>query len=238
MNLDRSTLIGGVAAIAAAVALVASSYQLNNYLLQVGTSLAMLAVLCLAWNIVGGYMGYPSLATIALFGLGVYVGAISQIKGIPMNLAWCLAALAGAVAAALLGAALLGLRGHYFAIGTIAAVEVLREIANNWDSLTGGAVGLNVPILRGPPDVVGRYFYLSMWALAGISLLVAVLIDRSSSASAFAASVRMRTRHRWSVSTCSNTRSARSSSRVRCAPPQARSTPRWLPTSSRRTPSI
>ena len=179
MSLDRTMIAGGIAAVLGAAAIFASAYQLNNYLLQVGTSLAMLSVLCLDWNIVGGYMGYPSLATIALFGLGVYVGAIAQINGVQMGAAWCIAALAGALAAALLGAALLGLKGHYFAIGTIATVEVLREIANNWDSLTGGAVGLNVPILRGSPDVVGRFFYLAMWALAGIGVLVTVLIDRS-----------------------------------------------------------
>jgi hypothetical protein len=33
---------------------------LDNYYLQVGTTLAMLCVLCWAWNLVGGYMGYNS----------------------------------------------------------------------------------------------------------------------------------------------------------------------------------
>ena len=109
-------------------------------------------------------MGYPSFATAAFFGLGAYVGGIAQnADDADRVLAWIAAAAGGAIFAALLGSILLGLRGHYFAIGTIAVVEVMREVANNWEGLTGGAVGLNVPILAGSPREVGIFFYFVMW---------------------------------------------------------------------------
>ena len=176
---QRLPMLSIIAAAVVLLGVFAAAFQLNNYLLQVGTSLAMLAVLCLAWNLVGGYMGYPSLATAALFGLGLYVGALAQIAGLHIAAAWLLAALAGAGAALLLGAALLGLKGHYFAIGTVATVEVMREIANNWEALTGGAGGLNVPIVRGSPELVGRFFYVSMWGLVLIALGVTIWVARS-----------------------------------------------------------
>ena len=179
MSKQRLPKISIAIAALAALAILAAGFWLNNYLLQVGTSLAMLAVLCLAWNLVGGYMGYPSLATAALFGLGVYVGAMCQIGGVPIYAAWGLAALAGAAAAMLLGATLLGLKGHYFAIGTVATVEVLREIANNWEAVTGGAAGLNLPIVRGSPELVGRFFYLAMWGLVLLSLVVTIAVAHS-----------------------------------------------------------
>lgn len=159
--------------------LIALSAKADNYVLQAGTSLAMYAALAYAWNIIGGYMGYPSFGTAAFFGLGAYLGGIAQYHGLPLGVAWLLAGLGGAVFSGLLGSILLGLRGHYFAIGTIAVLEVMREVANNWEQLTGGAIGLNLPIMAGSPQAVGVFFFLTMWTAAGLTLLLTYLIARS-----------------------------------------------------------
>jgi branched-chain amino acid transport system permease protein len=155
------------------------SVILDNYYLQVGTTLAMLCVLCWGWNLVGGYMGYPALCTITFFGVGSYAGGIAQAQGLPIYVAWVAAACAGGIVALLLGLPLLRLKGHYFAVGTIASVEVFREVANNWDALTGGAVGMNIPIQAGNPDSIGRFFFLAMLGLALIAFLVTVVVDRT-----------------------------------------------------------
>ena len=162
-----------------AAAVIEFGLSANNYLLQAGTTLAMSAVLCLAWNVVGGFMGYPSFATAAFFGLGAYVGGISQDAGAPLALAWIAAAIGGAVFAAFLGSILLRLRGHYFAIGTIAVVEVMREVANNWEALTGGTIGLNIPIIPGSPREVGIFFYLIMWALVAAAFVLTGILAKS-----------------------------------------------------------
>ena len=154
-------------------------FTLDNYHLQVGTSLTMLCVLCWGWNFVGGYMGYPSFGTITFFGIGAYATAIAQVQGVPVILAWCVAAGVGAIMAVILGLPLLRLKGHYFAIGTIATVEVLREVSNNWEGLTGGAVGMNIPMEIGSPEFVGRFFFLAMVCLALIAFLVTIAVDRS-----------------------------------------------------------
>lgn len=162
-----------------ALATIGFGVTANNFLLQAGTTLAMYVALAYAWNIIGGYMGYPSFGTAAFFGFGCYAGAIAQNAGAPMWLAWAAAALAGAVFAAVLGRILLGMRGHYFAIGTIAVVEVMREVSNNWEALTGGADGLNLPIVAGSPHAVGMLFFFIMAAFAAFTLLLTLLIARS-----------------------------------------------------------
>lgn len=179
MTFDRRFILNAVLGLVVFAAAGASVAFLDNYQLQVFTTLAMFCVLCWAWNIVGGYMGYPSLATAAFFGVGAYVDGIAQGNGAPVGLAWLCSGVAGAVLAMLLGAALLRLRGHYFAIGTIAIVEVCREVSNNWSGLTGGAIGLNVPILAGSPDAVGRFFFLAMAGLALVAFVVTILVDSS-----------------------------------------------------------
>ena len=175
-NLARLPFAGAVVTIAAVVTIGMTA---NNYLLQAGTSLSMYMALAYAWNIVGGYMGYPSFGTAAFFGFGAYLGAIAQNHGFPLAGAWLAAGFGGAVLSALLGSILLGLRGHYFAIGTIAVLEVMREVANNWDPVTGGAIGMNLPIMAGSPGEVGRFFYLVMWSAAGLMVIATFILARS-----------------------------------------------------------
>lgn len=142
----------------------------DNYLLRLGTIGAMYVVLALSWNVIGGFAGYPSFATAAFFGLGAYTGALLQATGVPMPLAWAAACLVAAVFAGLLGLAILHLKGHYFAIASLVIAEVLLEIATSWTSLTGGGMGLNLPILRISIDAQARLFFWSMLALAVLAL--------------------------------------------------------------------
>src|SRR3954471_19859018 len=151
----------------------------NNSLLQAGTALAMYVALAYAWNIVGGYMGYPSFGTAAFFGFGCYAGAIAQNFGAPEGVAWIIAGIAGAVFSGILGSVLLGMRGHYFAIGTIAVLEVMREMSNNWEAVTGGATGLNLPIMAGSPHTVGMFYFFAMAVFAGLTALLTVALAHS-----------------------------------------------------------
>lgn len=179
MDLAKNTWTTVAGSIAAVAGLTAFGLTADNYLLQAGTSLAMYMALAYAWNIIGGYMGYPSFGTAAFFGLGAYIGGIAQNHGAPLWLAWALAGVGGAVFSGILGSILLGLRGHYFAIGTIAVLEVMREVSNNWELLTGGAIGLNLPIMAGSPRAVGIFFYFVMWGAAGLTVLLTLIVAKS-----------------------------------------------------------
>lgn len=153
-----------------AVVLVVIALAGDNYLLRLGTMFGMYAIMALSWNIIGGYAGYPSFATAAFFGLGAYTGALLQVAGVPMPLAWAAACIAAAVFAGLLGFALLRLKGHYFAIASLVVAEVLLETATSWTGLTGGGMGLNLPILRISIGAQAQLFYWSMLAVAALAL--------------------------------------------------------------------
>jgi branched-chain amino acid transport system permease protein len=165
--------------IAAALALLVLPAFADNYVVRVGTTMLMYSALALGWNFIGGFAGYPSFATAAFFGLGAYAGGVLQASGVPMVLAWIMAGAAAALFAAALGRAILHLRGHYFAIASLVVAEVLREITNSATGLTGGGMGLNLPVLAMDVTNQTRLFYYAMFCVAAAALATTALVDRN-----------------------------------------------------------
>ena len=160
-------------------ALAAVPFLASNYIVKIATFLAMYGALALSWNFIGGYTGYPSFSTAAFFGLGAYSGALLQNAGVWVGLAWLGGAVVVTVFAALLGFAILRMKGHYFAIASIALVEMLMLSASLWAGLTGGGEGLNVKIMPGGPDYIGRVFLYTMLGIMLAAFIATVLVDRS-----------------------------------------------------------
>lgn len=165
--------------IVATLGLAAIPFVADNYIVRLCTFLCMYAALALSWNFIGGYAGYPSFSTAGFFGLGAYAGALVQNTGLALPLSWAIATLVTALFAAALGFAILRMKGHYFAIGSISIVEILRLLSSSWSKLTGGGDGLNVRILPGGPDYAGRVFLYSMMAVMVLALITTLLVDRS-----------------------------------------------------------
>lgn len=152
----------------------------DSYWLRLGTTMLMYGVLAISWNFIGGMAGYPSFASAAFFGLGAYAGAVAQKLGVPMGLAWGLAGLAALAFAAALGVALLRLRGHYFAIASLVVAEVLRELVNAATELTGGGMGLNLPIPRlASVEAQATFFFYAMLALAAAAFATMLLVTHA-----------------------------------------------------------
>ncbi len=154
----------------------------SSYALRIGTFACMYAIMSVSWTVIGGFTGYPSFATAAFFGFGAYCGGMLINKGWPLFAA---AGAAGAVAflsALVLGIVLLRLRGHYFAIASLAVAEVLREVTNSATELTGGGMGLNIPVsVAGSNSVMDEasFFFWAMWALL-LSTFIAVRLIQES----------------------------------------------------------
>lgn len=161
------------------VLLALTPFIANNYIVQQASFVCMYAALALSWNFIGGYTGYPSFSTAAFVGLGAYVGALLQNAGVPMVLAWVAATAVAGLFAACLGFAILRMKGHYFAIGSISIVEILRLITSSWSSLTGGGEGLNLPILPGGPEYAGKVFLYALLVLMLLAVTATILMDRS-----------------------------------------------------------
>ena len=147
------------------------------YALRLGTIACMYAVLALSWNIVGGLAGYPSFATAAFFGFGAYATGVLLGKGAPLAVSVMFSLIASFILAAALGAVLLRLRGHYFAIASLSLVEVLRELVNNATDLTGGGMGLNIPLASGSGILAdAMFFFYAMWGLLLATALVVIAV--------------------------------------------------------------
>lgn len=161
------------------ITLAAMPFIADNYFVKLATFIAMYSALAISWNFIGGFTGYPSFATAAFIGLGSYSGAILQNSGINLLISWALASLITIVFASFLGLAILRVKGHYFAVGSIAVVEVLRLITSSWSSFTGGGDGLNVKIMEGGPDFAGRVFLYSMLVVMLLAFITSFWVDRS-----------------------------------------------------------
>lgn len=106
-------------------------------------------------------------------------GGIALSKGVPLVAAWIGAGVVTAAFAIVLGLATLHLRGHYFAIGSLVVADVLREVTNSWTWLTGGGMGLNLPLVGGSSTEQARLFLVAITAVAVLALLAAIRIDRA-----------------------------------------------------------
>jgi branched-chain amino acid transport system permease protein len=150
------------------------------YALRIGTIACMYAIFALSWNIVGGFAGYPSFATAAFFGFGAYATAILLNKGVPLSVAVIGSLVMCFLLAAALGTVLLRLRGHYFAIASLSLVEVFRELVNNATDLTGGGMGLNIPLASGSGILAdATFFFYAMWSLLLITAAVVMIVSAS-----------------------------------------------------------
>ncbi len=148
---------------------------LDEYLRHLLTSSLTLALLALAWNLLGGLAGQISFGHAAFFGLGAYGAGILAKRGVDPWLALCLGA-GVALLGGLLALPTLRLRGPYFALAMLAYAEVLRNLAILLEGLTGGAAGLfSIPGLHLPGVDFGAklpnlYVALALLALgAGVA---------------------------------------------------------------------
>jgi branched-chain amino acid transport system permease protein len=142
----------------------------------------------MALNFLLGFTGVLSFGHAAYFGLGGYGAAMTLRYLAPSSLlAILVGVLAGTVAAAIIGALIVKLRGVYFAMVTIAFGQVFYFVTFRWNRVTGGDDGLTgwsrLPVGVGPLslDIQGsdRAFYFFVLALFGLAVAVMGLLLRA-----------------------------------------------------------
>jgi branched-chain amino acid transport system permease protein len=130
----------------------------------------LMVVLSQTWDVLGGQMGYNSFGNVIFFGIGCYAAAVVQRdSGLPYFEALALGLVAAGVLAVLsalvFGAALLGIRGHYFAIATLGLGIAAGEIAAGWDYIGAGS-GMAMPLYPGGIGARELFFYFVMFGVA------------------------------------------------------------------------
>ncbi|MBI2874198.1 MAG: branched-chain amino acid ABC transporter permease [Firmicutes bacterium] len=160
---------------------------LSGYWLKILTNIIMFAVLAQSCNIISGYTGYPALGNVVFFGLGAYSTAILMNRiGAPFPLALLAAGLISGLYAAVLGLPILKTKGHYFVMATLGVNEATRELVNNLDFLTGGGIGMSLPI----PDRSIQSFYILIYFTMLVILVSCTLLVHFVSRSPFGFALR------------------------------------------------
>ncbi len=162
-----------------------------------GTQLAtlwLMIIVSLTWDMTGGQMGYNSLGNIFFYGTGMYVAAVICI-GMVYDVGDYTSAAGGgiykftfqqyffgiflgvigaglfcSVCAVVIGFLTFGLRGPYFAIGTLGVAIAAGELVSNWDWV-GGGQGIALPVYPGDLDQ-GKVFFYFLFAGTGVSLFL------------------------------------------------------------------
>jgi branched-chain amino acid transport system permease protein len=111
--------------------------------INVGVLATTYGVFSLGIQLNVGTTGIINFGQAGFMAVGSYAMGILVVKsGLSFWLAILLGIGAAIVAALLVGLPSLRLRSDYFAIATLAFSEIVRYVADNWDDLTGGNLGL------------------------------------------------------------------------------------------------
>jgi branched-chain amino acid transport system permease protein len=137
------------------------------YFLDIAIMVMLWASLAGSWNIIGGYAGQLSLGHSAFIGIGAYTSSLLFINyQISPWVGMIIGAIISAIVGALLSAVCFRLKGPFFCLGTIAFGEVLKILATNTRSITGGSEGLVIPFEPSFVNFMFRnrlyYYYLAL----------------------------------------------------------------------------
>jgi branched-chain amino acid transport system permease protein len=154
--------------LAALVVLAGVPWYGSDVLVQFGINALLLAVLAQGWNIIGGYTGYASFGNSVFYGLGGYGVAIAMVQWqLPFAVGMGFGVVLAVVFAVLLGIPVLRLKGHYFAIATLALSQVMTAIVSNV-GIAGQNIGLVLPPLNNDP----LFYELSLGLLTIATLTI------------------------------------------------------------------
>jgi branched-chain amino acid transport system permease protein len=158
------------------------SQPITNSTLLAFTQMFILIILASNWNITAGFTGYVDFGHAVFFGIGAFSTALlmgaSRWEEWPAIISnwsfWPAMVVGGLVASAfafMIGAATLRLKGPYFSIAMLGTLVAVREIYRVFRNISGGGLGLNLPIILNRP----LFYYLSLILMISVVALIAWL---------------------------------------------------------------
>lgn len=156
-------------------------FPLSAFAMATMIQFLMFSIYGMGWNTIGGYGGQVDLGKAQYVGIGAYTTAVMLIRwdipfwvsmpiGVCLSVSWSF----------IIGYPLFRLKGHYFAIATIATSLVLKNLFEIW-GFVGAARGLEIsPIKYHPPDFLRLIFKEDIYyyyVILGIFLLAILYIN-------------------------------------------------------------
>lgn len=157
-----------------------------NYFIHLAVLAMVFMIVAQGANLIQGYTGYVSIAQGAFMGIGAYASALLSVDGgWPVWAAIAVAPILTAVTAIIAGYPSLRVKGHYFAIVTMALNMVVFIVLVNWIPVTGGEGGYpGIPM----PEPIGfgewaidvdsriAMYYIVLAALLLVMVLMAAIV--------------------------------------------------------------
>lgn len=188
----RNRVLTVVFLIALTGAVFFANENIDSYLRRILSLCAIYTIMGLSMNLVNGFTGMFSLGQAGFMAIGAYSVAIFTVPVeqratvfylepmhpaianiyMPFFVALLLGGLLAAVAAFLIGAPVLRLKGDYLAIATLGFSEIIRIVFTNLQTITNGSLGIkNIPTIKSLWWTVG--------SAAAVVVLMALLINSS-----------------------------------------------------------
>ncbi|MEM0908752.1 MAG: ABC transporter permease, partial [Pseudomonadota bacterium] len=157
----------------------------SGYILQVGATCAIFAMLSVSLTVLSGSAGVISIGHAALYGVGAYAGALIATRlGVPLELMVLAGASAGAVIGAIVAVPTLKLTGHAVALATLAIGQVGYLTFLNWIDVTRGPMGIpgiprpDVALLGGlSTGTVSAQYVQSLILLSLVVIVAATFVN-------------------------------------------------------------
>jgi branched-chain amino acid transport system permease protein len=117
----------------------------SDYMLAMACIVGIHVIATLGLNLTTGNAGLISLSHGAFLGVGCYTVAWLAKQGVPFYLTLPAAGLLTATLGLIVGLPSLRVKGIYLAVATLAAHFILTFVFREWEPVTGGVPGTNIP---------------------------------------------------------------------------------------------
>ncbi|MFZ5865228.1 MAG: branched-chain amino acid ABC transporter permease [Thermodesulfobacteriota bacterium] len=152
------------------VVLVTLPLFASDYVMYVANQIGFAVIAAVGLNLLTGCTGQISLGHAAFIGVGGYATAVFITRfGIPFWFALPLAGLLSAGVGMVIGIPSLRVKGLYLCIATLAAQFILEYVFVNWEAVTQGIRGINVP-----PPRIGSFVFATEKSFYYLTLVVMV----------------------------------------------------------------
>lgn len=138
------------------------------------------------WNLISGFTGQTSFGHAAYFGIGAYtVGVLGNTFNVTPWIGMLVGALIATAVAFLINFKLFKLKGHYFAIATLAVCEILRTAFSVWP-FVGAGDGIKITFRQTDKiywlalDVTNRLPFLFITLAAFVIIFIACRMMENS----------------------------------------------------------
>ena len=119
----------------------------GNYWLGVANLIGITIIAAIGLNILTGYCGQLSIGHAGFIAVGAYTAAVLTNRlELPFLVGLISAGFTAGLVGLIFGIPSVRVKGFYLAITTIAAQFIIIWVINHWSSVTGGFIGISVPL--------------------------------------------------------------------------------------------